>query len=42
MGAVNVESLLKPLTAEAPCGENLRWDSADVTAGLDWTRLRVP
>ena len=26
MGAVNVESLLKPLSEAAPCGENLRWD----------------
>ncbi|MBX3382435.1 MAG: type VI secretion system protein TssA [Phycisphaeraceae bacterium] len=26
MAAVNVESLLKPLSPEAACGENLRWD----------------
>jgi type VI secretion system protein ImpA len=26
VGAVNVESLLKPLSEAAPCGENLRWD----------------
>ena len=26
MAVVNVESLLKPLSDENPCGENLRWD----------------
>jgi type VI secretion system protein ImpA len=26
VAVVNVESLLKPLTDEVPCGENLRWD----------------
>lgn len=26
MAVVNVESLLKPLSEENPCGENLRWD----------------
>lgn len=26
MGVINVETLLKPITADAPCGENLRWD----------------
>jgi type VI secretion system protein ImpA len=26
VGVVNVESLLKPLSEENPCGENLRWD----------------
>jgi type VI secretion system protein ImpA len=26
VGAVNVESLLKPLSEATPCGENLRWD----------------
>ncbi|MBS0197457.1 MAG: type VI secretion system protein TssA [Planctomycetes bacterium] len=26
MGVINVESLLKPVSADAPCGENLRWD----------------
>jgi len=26
LGVVNIESLLKPLSPEAPCGENLRWD----------------
>lgn len=26
MGVINVESLLKPITPEAPTGENLKWD----------------
>jgi len=26
LGVINVESLLKPISADAPCGENLRWD----------------
>ena len=26
MAVINVESLLKPISADAPCGENLRWD----------------
>ena len=26
MAVVHVESLLKPLSEENPCGENLRWD----------------
>lgn len=28
MAIVNVESLLKPIEGENPCGENLRWDRA--------------
>ena len=26
MGVINVESLLKPISADSTCGENLRWD----------------
>jgi len=28
VGVINVESLVKPLEGENPCGENLRWDRA--------------